>query len=431
MSNRSKHESGAPGTAWNKTGGQHFSNDSSLAGDEFYDAVEGANRTQRVSGFSSTYGSNRSARKRSSSAGTLVPNAEAAELMKLVASTNSSVTLDVSAFTTAGEYAEEGPGASSLAVDRSHGEGRSKNPFNEAGTGGGATENSSSADAAETRRRWLSSGGPQPAKMVVDDISSADNTPVTTPVRKPGGGAIDSGIGGGGGIVNASPLPPPRPPPRAAATSTTAANLNPFAEEPTRPASANKNPFFVTALSTLNPFTDDSLQQEGLGGGEGKTGIQQEGAEGAPSLPPTGRPGTVSEPSLGDAGAPAVAAAKKPAAPAAAASSAAAAAAKSNPKKPPPLPPRRAASASPTHQQPPASRSRATTGEEGGEDSGLISPRSVASIATCDSSAGHLEGSEGGADAGSVGSSTGSDWTAGGKIKNKYMVVNKVSLLPL
>lgn len=426
MANRSKHET--EGTAWNKTR-QHISNDSSLGGDEFYNAVEDmSSRTQRVSGMSSVYGSNRSTRARSSSAGTLVPNAEAAELMKLVASTNSSVELDVSAFATAGEYAEEGPGGSSLALDESHGVGGSKNPFNEEVTGG-TTEDASSAGApaaaAETRRRWLSLGRLQPEKMVVDDISSAENTPVTTPVHAPGGGMGDGSISGGG-ISSASPLPPPHPPPRVettrAATATTAASLNPFAEEPLSPTSPNTNPF-VTASSTLNPFADDSLQKEGSdggGGGEGKTGGQQEGAEEEAPLPSsTGGPGTVSAPNLGDAGVPVVV---KPTAPAAAASSA-----ESNPKKPPPLPPRRAASASPTRQQPPPSRTRSTTEARGNEDSGPVSRRSTASLATCDSGGDNLEGSERGADSASVGSSTGSDGITGGKSKKKYMVVNKVN----
>eukprot|EP00752_Nemacystus_decipiens_P006867 g6168.t1 len=434
MSNRSKHETGAPATAaaWNNTR-QHVSNDSSLGGDEFYDAVEDvSSKTQRVSGVSSGYGSNRSARARSSSAGTLVPNAEAAELMKVVASTNSSVKLDVSAFATPGEYAEEGPGVSSLAFDASHGAGRSKNPFSEeaiaaapgGGGGGGAAEHAGSscaADAAaETRRLWLS-GRPRPAKMVVEDISSAENTPAATPVNTPGGGMGD-GSGVGGAVGSAS-----RPPRLPARGGTAAVSLNPFAEEePLSPTSPSTNPF-VTASSTLNPFADDSLQQQeegpGRGGGDPGTPREDGGEEKEAPLPRTagGEPGTAvsSVPSPGDAGVPVAA---KPVAPAAAVS-----ASEINPKRPPPLPPRRVASPSPSHQQlpNPTSGSRAATEERGDEGSIPVSPRSTASIATCDSSGGQLEGSEGGADAGSVGSSTGSDGTAGGKAKRNYMVVNK------
>lgn len=425
MANRSKHDTDAPAaTPWNNAR-QHISNDSSLGGDEFYDAVEDvSSRMQRVSGVSSGYGSNKSARMRSSSAGTLVPNAEAAELMKVVASTNSSVKLDVSAFATPGEYAEEGPGGSLLALDGSHGASRSKNPFSEEATaGGGAADNNSNADAvAETRRLWLSSGRPQPAKMVVEDISSAENTPATTPVNTPGGGMGDGGgaSGGSGGGVGSASLVPPRLPPRG---DTTAASLNPFAEEdPLSPTSPKTNPF-VTASSTLNPFANDGLQWQERQDGSGSVDREEE------KVPPTSAaagPGTAvsSAPSPGDAGVPV---AVRPAVTAAARVSSA----ERNPNKPPPLPPRRVASANPAHQQPPnpAPRSTATTDESGGEDSGPVSPRSTASIATCDSSSGNPEGQgfEGGADAGSVGSSTGSDGTAGGKPKKKYMVVNKVS----
>ena len=444
MANRSTHETDAPAaaaaaaaaTTWNNAAaGQHISNDSSLGGDEFYDAVEDvSSRTQRASGVSSGYGSNRSARMRSSSAGTLVPNAEAAELMKVVASTNSSVMLDVSAFATPGEYPEEGPGVSSLGLDGSHGASRSKNPFaagGGGGGGGGAAENatSSAAAAAETRRLWLSAGRPQPAKMVVVDISSAENTPATTPVNTPGGG-VGGSAGGGAGSAS---LLPPRPPPKG--DTTTAASLNPFAEEeePRSPASPNTNPF-VTASSTLNPFADDMLQpQDGSAdGGDGNTntntGTGSPKREEPPPPSASAGPGTAvsSAPTRGDAGVPE---AVRPAVTAAARASSAES--NHNPQKPPPLPPRRVASPSPAKQRPPhpPPRSRATTGEGGGECSGTVSPRSMGSIATCDSSGGRLEGSEGGvdADAGSVGSSTGSDGTAGGKPKKKYMVVNKVS----
>ncbi|CBN77979.1 conserved unknown protein [Ectocarpus siliculosus] len=329
-----------------------------------------------------------------------MPNAEAAELMKLVASTNSSVKLDLSAFSTAGEYVEASP-----VLGRDGFSGRSSNPFNEDAQPGLAQNGRGRPDKMQ---RWPSSGH-QPAKMVVVDISSAENTPVTTPVHTPGG------MGGGGmGRGSALPVSPPRPPSRvdtsrsssAAAAAAGAPSLNPFVEERRSPSASPTNPF-VTASSSLNPFAggDDGERQaaesEKKGGGGGGGGWRTGGEEEAPPV--------VEE----KAGA-ATAASPPPPPPPSGESN--------NPKKPPPLPPRRPASHTPTDQHPPQP-SAATAGEGSGGHSGPASPRSTVSSATCDSSGGggHGDGSEAGPGVGSADPSTGDDGIAGAK----YLVVNK------
>ncbi|CAN0280632.1 unnamed protein product [Ectocarpus sp. 12 AP-2014] len=335
-----------------------------------------------------------------------MPNAEAAELMKLVASTNSSVKLDLSGFSTAGEYVEASP-----VLGRDGFSGRSSNPFSEDAPPGLAQNGSSRPDKM---RRWPSSGH-QPAKMVVVDISSAENTPVTTPVHTPGG------MGGGGGLGgmgrgSALPVSPPRPPSRvdtsrsgSAATAAAAApSLNPFVEERRSPSTSPTNPF-VTTSSSLNPFAggDDGEQRaaesEKKGGGGG--GRRAEGEEEAPP---------VVEEKAGEA----TAAAPPPPPPPSGESN--------NPKKPPPLPPRRPASHTLTDQHP-SQPSAATAGEGSGGHSGPASPRSAVSSATCDSSSGggHGDGSEAGPGVGSVDPLTGDDGIAGAK----YLVVNKARTL--
>lgn len=424
-------------TATGKTT-EYISNDSSLGGEEFYDAVEDGSVKQReqstssVGGVSSTsrFGSNNS-RARSSSVATLVPTPAAAELMAALASSDSS-NLDLSSFGTAGDFETRG----SIAVDEGEPGGSlglgfyqdtrsSRNPFvvdeaTDGANGGGNSSRNGSKPANEAgdmhgsgfseRRRW-------PPKMVVTDISSAETTPVPTPSHTPvtsndnvsslysagGGGVRQTALWATGRTHSPSPLPMSRLPPQkdhAAAYAT----RNPFAAEAAAIATAtataggspvssvNTNPF-DTAFSEIplssNPFAIDPTEEENCDGEE-DIFLSVRAQVAAASISVVA--------SMGE----------------------------NKKTKPPPLPPRRPVSPADI----PRATSRATTGGEGGGSgsSGPASPKSAISSTTCDSSSGGGRGdleSSGAMDTTSIGSSGGSDATTGSTDK-KYMVVNKV-----
>lgn len=216
----------------------YVSNDSSLGGDQFYDALE--TMEKRMSFFS--YASARSTCS-------MAPSPAAAELMAALASSGSSRKIDIGnavqefGSTTAGE----GPPGGSLGISSSRktkaasrasmGKG---NPFDQ--TGDAATANRSAPSAI---RRWPPSRNQQPSRMVVMDISSSETTPTTTP----GGGRtkVDrSGTWSGSQSPSTPtpPLPPARP----------AGNMNPFATTPTR-GNSPTNPFAPENM-TRNPFVN-------------------------------------------------------------------------------------------------------------------------------------------------------------------------------
>ena len=414
-----------------KAPSKFVSNDSSLGGDDFYDAVEELEkqRLSSVGGASSaSYGSTSRAR---SSVGTLVPTPAAAELMAALASADSGKHVDLSNFATAGEYEttrsvadmSEEPGRS-LGLDGFYGK-RSKNPFasvdSEAGGSDGDDVITNAAAGgiagAFVRRKYWQPLQQPPSRMVITDISSSETTPVHTP---PAGGssagdiasshqsALDEAAGSTVPWQGRSPCPPPPLPPRSSkgsavipvANATTVTSKNPFAAETATASGAtgspSSNPFvtatnMMTARSPINPFDEVSPTE----------------AEGEIN--------TWSELSVNDGGSETKKTAKEPVA--AAATTDAVAGDSKLKSAPPPLPPRKPVSSPSNHA---ASRWK-------GEEASLIpsSTRSALPSAPNGGSAGTMDTEESQAlEADSAGSSVTND-SGRGVLGSKYMLVNK------
>lgn len=409
----------------------YVSNDSSLGPDDYQDAVQeldGKVRMFSLGGTSSGYGSNRS-RARSSSASTLVPNPAAAELMAALASSESSKHLDISQFSTAGEFdvpgstaADEGEPGGSLRLDGSKPYGDdgsssgsrrfSKNPFIGDGAGNSSFNTAVGSDGSQKRRRWPPPEHQQPPRMVVVDISSAETTPNHTPVNgRASMGAAGDGTGGGAqsplwGAHSPSLSPPPLPalPPRPAArreSNSSSTATNPFATEAAAiarsPPNTGANPF-ITANSAwpvpINPFDLEEEEDETDGARNSEDKVKQEEE-------------TFSSPLGGRAVVADRAAASSDGGSGSAVTTSTAAAVREQKPKPPPLPPRRMADAA----HPSSTSSKVTSGEG---SSCPASPGSAPSSATSQGG--------GGLD------SCGIDGTASESSSDtKYMVVNKVS----
>ncbi|CAM9983997.1 unnamed protein product, partial [Sphacelaria rigidula] len=287
---RRQHQDAAPSTL-----PSYISNDSSLGGDEFYDAVDDLDkRISRgsrgsniaTSAFGSTrssvaYGSNRS----TGSAGLGPPTAEAAELMAHLASgSGRRVNREEEIFATAtagGEgdigwgssvagstvfgstTANEGPPGGSLGLDvfltarldedGLVGDATGVEKGEQAGGGNGTTASSS----GRSIRRWPPPAHQQPQNVIVLDISSNETSPNTTPGGSRGKSSRrnsnDSAIAGANhwssgalGGASSSPLPQqplPQAPPRQH-VSLASSSTNPFAPP-------------VNTGSPINPFAPE------------------------------------------------------------------------------------------------------------------------------------------------------------------------------
>lgn len=296
----------------------YISNDSSLGGDEFYDAVD--NLERRMSSISristrttSIYGSNRSA----GSAGVGPPNAEAAELIAHLASgSGRDIKVGEGSAQGGGEgverggggegsveskifgssTADEGPPGGSLALEvfstarvdddlssrvdetyRWEGDAAASqnsnshisNSCNDSSSNNNHTNNGSS-------RRWRPLDHQPPQNVIVMDISSAETTPNTTPGGNRGsrvtGNSKPAGVWGRASSPSSSP-PAPQPPPRHRIGPSTT-NTNPFA--PAVNTGSPTNPFApgcdVAAASLpatqrgSNPFATDEYSNIGSGG---------------------------------------------------------------------------------------------------------------------------------------------------------------------
>lgn len=271
----------------------YISNDSSLGGDEFYDAVDdldkrisrgsrGSNIATPAFGSSRSsvaYGSNRS----TGSAGLGPPTAEAAELMAHLASgsgrrANGEEEIFATATAAGGEgdmgwgnsvagstvfgstTANEGPPGGSLGLDVFL-----TARFDEDGPAGDATAVDQGKEAAgvigtaadssgRSIRRWPPSAHQQPQNVIVLDISSTETSPNTTPGGSRGKSSRrnsnDSAVtgathGSSGALGGASSSPSPQQP-----------LPQPPARQHVSPAPSSTNPFAppVNTGSPINPF---------------------------------------------------------------------------------------------------------------------------------------------------------------------------------